>query len=146
MRISCAVRGLVERIELEPAPGVRYGLGVLAAGDQPIHQAPQHRNQLALESARLGDLPVVEVRAVTQREPLEKATRQEDHRLVQPLDRRVPGDELAKALDIELETRPSQQGNAVAAGLDPLVADRLSQRRQRAPERPARVLGVVTRP
>ena len=137
---------LVERIELEPALGVRNGLHVLAASHKLLHQALQRRGELTLERPLLGDLPVVEVGAVTEREPLEEAAGEEGNRLAQHVARRTICRELAKALDVQLKAAPSSQGDAVAGRLDPLLADRLAQRRQRAPERAARVLGIMTRP
>ena len=131
-----AMGGLVERIELEPAPGVRNRLLVVAASDQP-HPPGAAARRPARAPARPPRRPASRrspgCRAA--RSPRGSRAEKSVAASLSRFERGAVGRELAEALDVELETRPSHQGDAVAGGLDPLLADRLAQRRQRAPER-----------
>ena len=141
-----AMGGLVERIELEPAAHVRDRLLVVAASGKPHRQAPQNPGELAFQGAGLADLPVVEGGAVAEREALEEPGGAQRSGLGQRFERGVIRRELPEALHVEREIRPGHQGDAVTGGVDRLLADGLAQRRQRAPERAARMLRIAPGP
>jgi hypothetical protein len=63
-----AVRFFVQRIEAQPAPGVVHGGLVLAPGAVSAGQASQGASQFAAQAFGLEELPVIELRAVAQRE------------------------------------------------------------------------------
>ena len=129
-----AVRGLVQWIDLEPPASVGNGPLVFATRGQQLHQAPQRRAQLARQRVRLAHLPVVEVRAVTQRETLHEAAGEQRHRLAQILGGGTIRCQLPEALDVELEAGSLLQGDAVAGGVDPFLADCRAQGRECAPQ------------
>ena len=138
--------GLVQGIDLEPAAGVGEGALVFTTRSQQLHQAPQRRAQLAPQRVRLADLPVVELRAVAERETLQEVAGEQRHRLAQALEGGAVACELPEALDVEFEAGSPLQGDAVAGGVDPFLADRRAQGRERAPQSTPSAIRVVGRP
>jgi hypothetical protein len=137
---------LVQWLSVEPAPRVPQRRRVVAIRDQEFHEPLKDVGQLGVEAARLGHVPLLERRAVAEREPLEQAARTRLRRLRQRLGRVPLRREPAKALDVELEPVLSPKPDAVALGLDPFLADGAAQSRESAPEGSARTFGVLTRP
>ena len=127
--------GLVERVELEPAAREREVAGRL---DVPR----EHGRELAPQRVGLAALPVLEGRRVAQPEALEQlAAELRDRRL------EVAGrGERPEAVDVDLERRAADEAHAVAGRVHRLRPDRRAQRRERAPQRAAGVLGVVLGP
>ena len=104
-----AVGGLSQRVEREHAARMRNRSGELAASRELPDQALEHRGQLRAESVGRLRLPVVELRAVPQREALQERALEERLRGAQ---RRVVGRQLAKALDVERQRRASPEQDA----------------------------------
>ncbi len=130
-----AVRRLVQRVELEPAPRHREVA-------RRLDQARQHQRQLAPQPVGLGALPVLERGRVAQPEALEEVAAEHGRRVAPPAPRpRRPG-----SVDIDPQPGAAHERDAVARRVDEVGADRGAQRRQRPPQRPARVLGVVLGP
>ena len=129
------MRGLVERVELEPALRDRHVAGRL-------HQPRQHRRELAPQRVRLGALPVLELGRVAEPEALQElpAEQRRGARHVAVLGER------AEAVDVDGEPGPADEADLVAGGVDEVGADGRAQRRQRPPQRAPRVLRVVLGP
>ena len=140
------VRRLVQGIYLEPATGERECLLELPVGDQELHQPAQRGSQLAFQDARFADLPGVELRAVSQREPLEQLAAEQLDRLAELVRSRALRGERAEPPYVDRELGPVTQCDAVGVGVDPLLADCLAQRRERAPEGSAGVLRILAGP
>ena len=132
---QCAVGRLVERVELEPAAGM---------GELPgrLGQPRQHCGQLASQRVGLATLPVLEGGRIAKPEALEEVAAKALGRGLQPSRRGVG----AEAIDVDLEPGPAHERHVIARRLDRAGADGAAQRRERAPQRAARVLGVVPRP
>ena len=137
---------LVQRLDPRPALGMRKCPVVLTPLGVDFDQSSQYRAEFAAQAVRLPELPMVELRAVAEREPLEKVRGEEIGRLAQALGRRAFRRERAKAGDVELETGASPQGNCVARGFDPFLADRAAQARERAAQGSSRPIGLESRP
>ena len=138
-----AVGRLVQRVEREPAARVRGSPAVLAALGQRPHEPPERRAELALQRVGLAHVPGVEAAGCRAGRSPRAARRGRPRRrleLAGVAGRRAPGTRRTST------SAPVAQRDAVARGVDPLLADRLAQRRQRAPQRPARVLGILVRP
>ena len=126
---------LVERVELEPAARERE----VARG---LDVAREHGRELAAQRVGLSALPVLEPRRVAQAEALEQLAAELADRPLEVAGRR----QRPEAVDVDLERAAAHEAHAVASGLHGFGADRRSQRRERAPQRPAGVLGVVVGP
>ena len=125
----------MERVELEPAAGERE---VARGLDVPR----EHRRELAAQRVGLAALPVLEPGRVAEAEALEQLAAELDDRGLEVAGRR----QRAEAVDVDLERPAPHQADAVARGLDRLGPDRRPERRERAAQRPAGVLGVVLGP
>ena len=142
-----AVGGLVQGIELEPAAGVRDRLLVFAASSQQLDQASQRPSR-----ARAPARPPR--RSASRRSPGCRAARNPpgSRRRTAPPPRsgaRARRRRLASSRNRSTSSSragSALQGDAVAGGVDPFLADRLAQGRQRAPQRAASVIRVVRRP
>ena len=140
-----AVRRLVQRVEREPALRVADRAAVLAALRQRPHQ-PRRARRRARAAAR-------RPRARTRRRSPGCRARRSPRaaRRGRPRRRRAsssasPAASARNAAHVDVEAVAVAQRDAVAGGVDPLLADRLAQRRQRPPQRPARVLGILVGP
>jgi hypothetical protein len=69
-----AVRGLVERVELDPAAGVCEGLHGVSGGVAFLDEAREDDAELAGERVGLRALPVLEARCVAQPEAFHEGT------------------------------------------------------------------------
>ncbi len=137
-----AVSGLVQRVEVEPAAGVRERGRPVARRLARLHEPAEHRGELASQPVRLAALPVLERGRVPEAEALEEVAPEHGGGLLE----RIRGRERAEAVDVDRQRGAAHQRHPLPGRLDRVGPDRPSQRRERAPERAARMLGVVVGP
>ena len=142
-----AVGGLLQRVQAQAPARVPDGRREAARLREPLDEAVERGGQLAAQRIGLERLPVVEVRAVAQREAREEVVAVDGDGLLQRLGGgpRI-GDARAEAVEVDVDRRAAEQGDPLPRGLQRLVADRSPQRRQGAPQRPAGVALVVLGP
>ncbi len=101
-----AVRGLVQRVEREPALRVAdRACRTRRASRERAHQAPERRAELALQRVGLVHVPGVERRAVAQREALEQLAAEDLDGARRARRRRRPRAPGSAHVDVELRAR-----------------------------------------
>jgi len=122
-----AVRRLVERVDREMALRVPERRAEIAV---PLRVNGEPREDLGVRASQrvgLGGLPIVELRAVAEREALEQVAAVERGRVREP----AVGDGPAKLRHVDPQIGPVEI-DRLALGLEPAVAERGPQDRQRA--------------
>ena len=154
---QATVDGFSQRVHREQPAGLFDRLRGGPGGCGGLHQPLQRLGDLARQPLRLEPLPVVELRAVPQREPRQElpphgggspTERFEARRAGRVRGMAVPralGDVAAKHLDVQGQVLAAED-DRIAGRSDPPPAEAGSQRRQRAPERRAGVRVVLVRP
>ena len=138
------VRGLVERIECEPAARVLDRARMAAPRAEALGEAVEHGTELARERARLQRLPVVERRAVAQAEAGEEGSSLQRRGLLE-VGEVVSAGQPAEVVDVERHAVPLQ-GDRIACDGEPAAVERRAERRERPPQRRAGAVGRVFRP
>ena len=125
------MRGLVQRIEREPALDQLERTGEVAGRLAGGGQVAQRGGQLALEGLPLGVCPLLEVRRVAHHEALEEAAAEQPDCRLQV----ARGAKRVKPVDVHLEPVALGQPDVVAVRLHPLGSHDRPERGQRAPQR-----------
>jgi hypothetical protein len=131
-----AMRRLVEWVELEPSFPEDDRPPRLLTRYEPL----EYSSQLLSQGVGLGGLPLVELRAVTQREPREEIPGVRGHRIVEAIIR----DQGAETANVDVDGVIESDPNALDTQL--LAAQACSQRRQRSPQGASGALGVCIGP
>src|SRR5438874_10026352 len=136
-----SVRGLVQRVDREPALRVVDGRSEIALALGARREAGERIAILRAERVALGGLPVVELRAVAEGEALEEVAAIQTDRVVEAsLTYRA-----AELGHIDGEV-PAVQIDRVTVALEPAIAECRAEHRERPAERAAGLLVVGIRP
>jgi hypothetical protein len=130
------MRRLVEWVELEPS----FSVGDRAPRFLPRYEALEDACKLLSQGIGLGGLPLVELGAVSQREPREEIAGVRGHRVFET----VVGDQGAEPANVEVDGVIETDPNALYTQL--LATQASSQRRQCSPQGASGALGVCIGP
>ena len=132
-----AVCRLVQWIELEPSLRVVDRTPGLLTGRELLEDSPE----LPPQAISLDGLPLIELRAITQRETREKVAGVSDHRVVEAALR----DQCTETANVQVD-RLAVESDAVSLDLHLVATKAGSERRQRSAQRASGALGLGIRP
>lgn len=136
------MRGLLQRVEIEPTAGRAQRSRVVALRRAAVGQPRQHGQELPSHRLRLRFHPGLERRRLTDHEALEQVPSNQLGRLVVL----TSTCQLAEPEDVDPQSRAGRQGHVVAVGVQQARPEGGTDRRQGPAQRAPRVGEVVVRP